>query len=37
MNPIVKVVGTHALIIGAFAALATIINDLRKLHKAGVL
>lgn len=28
INPVVKVVGTHALIIGAVAASATVIRDL---------
>ena len=34
---IVKVIGTHAAIIGGFAALGVVLHDLAKLRKAGVL
>lgn len=34
---ITKVVGTHALIIGGFAAAVTVLRDLAILHKKGVI
>lgn len=32
MNPVVKVVGKHALIVGGIAAGLTVIRDLIKLY-----